>query len=230
MNPLGAVAVVVTFHPHRRRTQSMNRRLNPLSAITSRSRGSRWRNWLRSHRPPSRSWTSAVVTHNAQISPSESTSTNRLRPLTFFPPVVPAVAGRASGLHRLAVDPPGGRLGRVSGLDPDVLAEAVVDPLPQPGLPPRGEVVEHCLVVGEVVREQLPRRPAPQVVEDRIDDLSAVGGRPPALAGAALRLGDQRLQPLPLGVRQVGRVRLACHARTDNRTPVARRARFSDAL
>src|SRR4051794_34583674 len=131
----------------------MNFRLNPLSAITSRSRGRRWRNWLSSHRPPSRSCTSAVVTQSAQISPSESVRTNRLRPFTFFPPVVPAVAAGAGGLDRLAVDPSRCGLGRVSGLDPHVLAEPVVDPLPQPREAPQPEVVEDRLVVGEVVGE-----------------------------------------------------------------------------
>ena len=84
---------------------------------------------------------------------------NRLRPFTFFPPVVPAVAAGAGGLHRLAIDPPGGRLGRVSGLQPHVLPQPVMDSFPQPGLPPLGEVVEHRLEVREVVREQFPDDP-----------------------------------------------------------------------
>src|SRR5262245_7796783 len=146
----------------------MNFRLNPLSAMTSRSRGSRPRTWLSSHRPPSRSCWSAVVTHNAQISPSESTRMNRLRPFTFlrpfylFSPVVPALTTDVGRLDRPAIDPPGRRLGQVPGLGADILAEPVVDPLPQPGPPPQGEVVEDGLVVGEVVGEQFPRRPAPR--------------------------------------------------------------------
>lgn len=138
---------------------------------------------------------------------------NRFRPAVFFSAVVPAVAADTSRLHRLAVDPPGLRLRRVAGLDPHVLAEAVVDPLPQAGLAPQGEVVEHRLEVREVVRQQLPRAAGAEVVEDAVDDLPPVHRRSPALAGARLRFRQERLQTLPLSVRQVGRVRLACHAR-----------------
>jgi hypothetical protein len=37
--PSGALWAVVTFHPQYRRTQSMNRRVNPASGITSRAPG-----------------------------------------------------------------------------------------------------------------------------------------------------------------------------------------------
>ncbi len=212
-DPPAAVAVAVTARPHRRRTRPTNFRPNPPSAVTSRGRGSRRRAWLGSHRPPSRSWRPAAATRRAQTSPGESARMNRLRPTTFFPPVAPAATAGAGRLDRLAVDPPGRRVGRAPGLDPHVLAEPVVDPLPQPAPAPPGGAVEHGLVVGEVAGQRLPRRPAPQVVEDRVRDLPPVGGRPPALPGAGLGLGGQGLQPPPPGVGQVRRVPLACHDR-----------------
>src|SRR5262249_60384413 len=96
----------------------------PLSALPARNRGSKLRTGLNSHRPPSRSWWSALVTHNAQIRPRESVRMNRLRPSTFFPPVVPPLTGSTGRLDRLAVDPPSLGLGRIPGLDPHVLPES----------------------------------------------------------------------------------------------------------
>ncbi len=95
-NPSAALAAIVTFHRHTRRTYSTNRRLNPLSAITSRTRGSQCRAAPSSHRPASRSWSFAGVTSRAHTSPSESTPTTRLRPTAFFPPVVPPGAAGSS--------------------------------------------------------------------------------------------------------------------------------------
>ena len=77
MNPFGALCVVATRHPHRRITHSTNRFVNPASAITSRARGNVPRTPSGNQHPPSRSWTSAVVTCTAQTSPIESTATNR---------------------------------------------------------------------------------------------------------------------------------------------------------
>lgn len=68
--PASAGAVAVAPAPHARRTHATNFLLNPLSAMTSRTRGSRCRNWLSSHRPSSRFFWSAVVTHRPRSAPA----------------------------------------------------------------------------------------------------------------------------------------------------------------
>src|SRR5438270_14094317 len=160
LNPSAAFRVIVTAHRHTRRTNSTNRLLKALSAITSRTRGRSRRAAPSSQHPPSRSCTSAVRTDSAQTRPSESTPMNRLRPLTFFPPVEPAGAAPVGRLDRLAVHPQ--RLGRrrVPGLGADLGAEAGVDRLPDPGQPPQPEPGVDRLPRREVVRQHPPRLPA----------------------------------------------------------------------
>src|SRR5207253_9178524 len=92
---------------------------------------------------PSTSDRLAADTSTARTSPVVSTNRCRFRPVTFFPPVVPAGLGRAGGLHRLAVQHPGRRLRPPALVPPDPAAEPVVDGLPHPGLLPQAEVVEH---------------------------------------------------------------------------------------
>src|SRR4051812_23571332 len=70
--------------------------------------------------PPARSWVSAGTTMSAHTSPRVSTATNRLRPATFFPPVVPVRAAQLRPLHRLAVHDRHRRLGRLPGGLPDL--------------------------------------------------------------------------------------------------------------
>src|SRR5258708_3805545 len=139
LNPSAALVVVVTPHRQVRRTNSTNRLENPLSAITSRTRGRKRRAASSSQQPPSRSWTSAVSTDNAQISPSESTPMNRLRPLAFFPPVVPAWAAAVGRLDRLAVHPQRRRRRRGADRDPDPFPQGRVDPVPDPAQSPTPE-------------------------------------------------------------------------------------------
>ena len=119
------------------------------------------------------------------------------------------------GLDRLAIDPQGGRRRRVAGLDPHLRAERVVDALPHAGQAPQAEPGVHRLPRREVVRQQPPRLPGPEQVEHGVHHLAGVGRRPPALAGAGLDAREQRLDPLPLVVGQIGRVGLPCHARYD---------------
>ncbi len=163
------------------------------------------------------------------MSPSESTRMNRLRPLTFFP-IVPAVARGPCGLHRRVVDAL--RLGfrRVPGPDPHVRPEPRVHVLPETGLAPRGEVVEHGLEVREIVRQQFPRGPTTQVVEDSAHQRPTVHRPATALLRARLGFGNQRFEPLPPRICQVGWVWLPCRAHTGNLQGGYRSRPFSDAL
>ena len=99
------------------------------------------------------------------------------------------------------------------GLDPDLLPDAGVDLVPHPGVPPPPEPGVHRGPRGEVVREEPPRPAGPEVVEHGVQDLPGVGRRPAAPGGAGLRFREERADPFPLVVGQVGRVGLPCHAR-----------------
>lgn len=117
-------------------------------------------------------------------------------------------------LDRLAIDPQGLRGRGRPGLDADLLSEVGVDLLPDPGQPPVAEEAIDGLPGRKVMGEHPPRPAGPQVVEDRIDHGAAVdGGRPTALGGAGLGFRQERVEPLPLVVGQIGRVGLSCHAR-----------------
>src|SRR5262249_10030908 len=135
--PSAALAVIVTAHRQTRRTNSWNRLLKPLSAMTSRTRGRYPRAAAKSPPPPSPSRTSAARPDTAHPRPRESAPMNRLRPPTFFPPVVPLGAAAVGGLDRLAVHPEGGGRGRGPGLQADVLAQGGVDAVPDAGQPPQ---------------------------------------------------------------------------------------------
>src|SRR5215218_1553979 len=166
LKPPLALAVIVTAQRHTLRTNSWNRLENPLSAITSRTRASRCRTPPSSQRPPSRSWTSAVSTDSAQTNPSQSTPMNRLRPLTFFPPVVPLRAAAVGRLDRLAVHPQclWGRRG--AGLDTNLSPKCGVNLLPNPGQAPVAEQAVDGLPRRQVAGNHPPRPAGPQVVED----------------------------------------------------------------
>src|SRR5438045_401053 len=97
---------------------------------------------------PSQSVGAAGRTASPQISPRVSTNTCRLRPATFFPPVVALGATGLRRFHRLAVDDAGTRGRFLAGGSPDIGPQGGVDPLPDPGVPPGVEVV----------RDGLPRR------------------------------------------------------------------------
>src|SRR6185312_3919501 len=130
------------------------------------------------------------------------------RPDTFFPPVVPLRAARLGRLHGLAVDHPGaGRLLPAEQLA-DVPPEGVVQPVPDPGVPPGVEVVRDRPPGREVVRQGPPLAPGPGQVEDRVHDVLAVVG--PGPAGAA------RGRPGPPGGRSPpgNRWLMLCHWRS----------------
>ncbi len=136
-----------------------------------------------------------------------------MRPATFFPPIVPAVPAAVGRLDGLAVDPPGEWVRGVPGLDANLLADAGMDRVPHPGVPPRPEPGVDGGPRREVVREQSPRPAGPQVVEDRVEDLPGVGRGTAAVRAAGLGLREERPDPLPLVIGQIGRVGLPCHAR-----------------
>src|SRR5947208_12824630 len=136
------------------------------SAHTRASRGRASPTRLNTSAAPSQSVGDAGSTARPQISPRVSTSTCRLRPATFFPPVVPLRAAGLGRLHALAVHD-----ARTRGLLPveelaDVPPEDVVQPLPHPGVPPRVEVIRDGLPRGEVVRQTPPLAAGPRQVED----------------------------------------------------------------
>jgi hypothetical protein len=139
---------------------------------------------------------------------------NRLRPLTFFPPVVPFRPAAVGRLDRLAVDPQCFGHRRGPGLDTNFFPKRGVNLLPNPGLAPVAEQAVDGLPRREVVGDHPPRSARPQVVEDGVDDLPPINGdRMSALACAGLGLGQQWVEALPLLVGQVGRVRLPAHKR-----------------
>src|SRR3954463_14651636 len=77
---------------------------------------------------PSQSVGAAGRTARPQISPRVSTSRCRLRPATFFPPVVPLRAAGLGGLDALAVDDRQARRRLLAGGPPDFLTERRMDP------------------------------------------------------------------------------------------------------
>ena len=116
---------------------------------------------------------------------------NRLRPFTFFPPVVPFRAAAVSRLDRLTVHPQ--RFGRWwgTGLDADFRAERGVNLVPNPGQTPVAEQAVDRLPRWEIVWDHAPSPTSSQVVEDGIDHLPSINGdRMPALGRAGFGLGQ----------------------------------------
>src|SRR5581483_5765942 len=191
------------------------------SAHTSRSDGNRALPPRSSALAPARSLTSAAVTSTASSSPVLSTSTCRLRPATFFPPVVAAGAGQRGALDRLAVHRPGGRLGRAAVADAAVVAQRVVEAPPGAVPLPAAEVAVDGVPGREVARQHAPGAAGAQQVEDGVEDVAAVVLGGPA---AGPRGGDQGGDVGPLHVRQVGRVVLPAHG------PILRRRTATNRL
>src|SRR5262245_20988279 len=186
------------------------------SAHTRANRGSPSPTRRNTSTAPSQSVGAAGRTASPQISPSVSTSRCRLRPATFFPPVVPLRAARLGRLHGLAIGHAGARrLLPVEELA-DVPPEGVVELLPDALVAPGVEVVRHRLPRGEVVRQHPPGGPGAGQVEDRVDDVLAVVGPGPAgpprgPLAAREQVGDVG----PLEVGQVTRVSLPCGGHPD---------------
>src|SRR5215207_7744659 len=209
-NPAWPASFLTTTPTHPHRTHPWARAVSKwVSPHTTFSRLTAARSRSISLGPPARSWVSAGTTIRAHSSPRVSTATNRLRPATFFPPVVPVRAAVLGPLDRLAVHDRHRRLRPLPGGRADLRAEGVVDAVPRPVRLPHPEVVDHDPVRREIVREGPPDAPVAGLVEDGVDHLPAgVPGRPAARFGADIRLN----QP-PLSVGQVGRVGHPAHAR-----------------
>src|SRR5262249_3204828 len=94
--------------------------LSPAPAQTLASRGRDRPTRPKTTLAPSQSCTSAGRTARPQISPRVSTSRCRLRPDTFFPPVVPLGAAGLGGLDALAVDDRQARRRLLASRSPDL--------------------------------------------------------------------------------------------------------------
>src|SRR5690606_19245197 len=169
----------------------------------------RSRNCSKASLPPSRSCTEAGVMTNAQSKPSVSTTACRLRPTSFFSPVVaarPALFGR---FHRLAVEDRTAGTRPASRLASHAFPQRIMDTLPRAVLLPEAEVMKGNAIRRQIVRQGPPRAAIARDVEDRIEDFAAtVLGRTPT----GLGLGHPRLDASPLFVREVGRVWHPFHA------------------
>src|SRR4051794_16326923 len=121
--------------------------------------------------PPARSWVSAGTTISAHTRPRVSTATNRLRPATLFPPVVPVRAAQLGPLHRLAVHDRHRRPRLLPGGPPDLRPQGVVDAVPGAVGLPRPEVVEADAVRRQVVGQRPPDAAVAGLVQDGVHDL-----------------------------------------------------------
>src|SRR5262249_42585222 len=83
------------------------------------------------------------------------------------------------------------------------LPKRVVHLLQRPVPLPLAEVVKHRVVIREVRRQHAPLTPRPRYVENGVQHTTQVDLR---RAAAPFSHREQRLQDLPLGIRQVRRV------------------------
>lgn len=167
------------------------------------------RNFSSTSLPPSRSCTEAGVMTSDQMSPSVSTTMCRLRPTSFFSPVEatwPALFGR---LDALAIKHGGTRLGLFASLGSYSLSQLGVQVFPSAILLPLAKVMKHNSIRRQIVRQATPRAAVAGDIQNGVDDFSPRILRRPA---ARLRPWHPRLDPPPLHVRQIGRVRVPSHA------------------
>src|SRR5262245_48090123 len=129
-------------------------------------------------------------------------------PLTTVHLLVAIIAALPPGLaplHRLGIDAARTGSGVTPGLLPDRLPQGVEHLLPGAVVAPLAEVVVHRAFKEQVVGQQVPLAAGTVLVKQRIHDLTHLDS-----TGMAPRFGcrDERLEDLPLVVRQIGRVRL----------------------
>jgi|SRR5579864_253420 len=180
------------------------------SAHTKRSEGNSWLLPFRSCLAPAKSLTSAAVTSTMSTSPKLSTSTCRLRPTTFFSPVVPSRAGQRRRLHGLAVES-GRRWLRIATVqEAAVIAQGIVDVLPRSVLLPAAQVAVDGVPRGKVVGQHAPRAAASQYIKDRVHNVAAI-----VFGGSAARFWgwDQVSDVRPLPILEIGRIALPAHGR-----------------
>src|SRR5437588_20703 len=120
-----------------------------------------------------------------------------------------ALLATLGGLDRLTVD--GGNVGRrwAAGLDTNLFAQAVEEPLPGAIAGPPLEIVVNGSPRREVVRECPPGSALACMVEQGVDDFAQVGL---AWLATPVRAWQQGLDQGPLLVRQVTRIAFAFHA------------------
>src|SRR5438067_4676327 len=118
--------------------------------------------------PPSVSEMSAACTSTTSKRPPVSTTTCRLRPVTFFSPIEAAVPAGFGRLRGLAVQHRRARLGRPPLAFPIYPPQQVVYPHPGPVILPLLEVVVHGRPFRVTVRQEAPRAAGPVQIEERV--------------------------------------------------------------
>ena len=148
-----------------------------------------------------------------------STTMCRLRPVDLLPGVEPAhrSADGVGALDRLRVDTPGrGHRVAAAGIA-HAVAQRVVQPVDHAVLAPAFVVPEHRRPRRKVVWQLTPRASGAVHIEDRVHDAAP---RVHRRTTTRPRRGHQRLDQLPLGVGQVGRVTLVLRHKPTLATPV----------
>src|SRR2546423_293362 len=119
--------------------------------------------------------------------------------------VVAALAAHLGRLDALRVDAAGAGGPLPGGLATDLAAQGVEDLLPGAVLLPGDEVVPDGALGQQVVRQVVPLHAGPRLVEQGVDHLTQVNrARPAAVLGGR----DQGLDEFPLGIGQIGAIRL----------------------
>src|SRR3954464_11473979 len=219
----GGRAAISNSTPKVSRSQATRSPRCPWSGHPLSKRGKCGTSCASSARPPSCSVQWAGTTNPPKTCPAVSTSTKRFRPTTLFAAVVPPFAAALGGPGRLAVHdhgaglrlpPPPFTIGPKPrrGAPPPPQRFPIgrtprrVDPHPGAVPHPQVVVIAHGAPVGEVVRQLPPLAAGPQQVEDCVDHFPQVHGtRAPGPRPDV----EPRVQQGPLGIRQVGRVRLS---------------------
>jgi len=122
--------------------------------------------------------------------------------------VLPSLGGLGRGLDAPAVDGPGRRVLVAPVLAAPPAVERLVDRGEGAVVAPPLEVGVDRLVVGEVTREVAPAAGVLGLVEDAVEDAAAVDAR---ATTSRARRRKQRGVDLPLGVGEIGGVRLVGH-------------------
>src|SRR5262245_22273070 len=117
---------------------------------------------------------SAACTSTTSSRPPVSTTTCRLRPLIFFPPVEATAPAGLGRLRRLAVQYCRARLRRPPFAFPILPPQQVIHAPPRPVVLPLLEVVVDRRPLREIVRQEAPGAAGAVDVEDRVRDLAEV--------------------------------------------------------
>ncbi len=126
-----------------------------------------------------------------------------MRPLTFFPPVEPALSARFGRLHALAIDERRCRFRIAILRAAHLLPQLIVQFLPGSVVSPFIKVVADAAGMREVMGQEAPLTPRPHEMEDRIHDFAQVHLAGPAPHPVPRQHGGHQL---PLLVRHVARV------------------------